>query len=147
MYCPHCATSNPDEMKFCRVCGEDLTVVAQAMARRLPARLIDKLDAHIARKNERLRRDGVQTGISGLFLLLSGIWQLFSSPVTWLPAAFMLLGGVLLLMASAWDLAAYKRSLSRAVRNPELRTATPSDSGPGTDDPRVAGVIAELTTR
>jgi len=48
------------------VCGENLTVVAQAMSRHLPVRLVSKLDDYLGRKHERLKRDSVLTGLSGL---------------------------------------------------------------------------------
>jgi hypothetical protein len=31
MFCPNCATSNPDQAKFCRACGTNLETVAQAL--------------------------------------------------------------------------------------------------------------------
>ena len=38
MYCPECAAQNSNDAKFCRVCGTDLVLVAQAMTGRLPSR-------------------------------------------------------------------------------------------------------------
>jgi hypothetical protein len=35
MYCPKCAGQNGDDAKFCRVCGSDLSFIAQAMSGRL----------------------------------------------------------------------------------------------------------------
>ncbi len=32
MYCPHCATPNTDDVKFCRSCGKGLEAVALALA-------------------------------------------------------------------------------------------------------------------
>lgn len=36
MYCPNCATANADDIKFCRSCGANLSLVPQAMTGRLP---------------------------------------------------------------------------------------------------------------
>ncbi len=66
MFCPKCGESNGDETKFCRACGENLKVVAQAMTGRMPVALATKLDAYIERKNERLRRDGLGSFFLGL---------------------------------------------------------------------------------
>src|SRR5258705_4453569 len=118
MYCPRCAAPNNDDMKFCRACGENLTVVAQAMSRRLPVTFVSKLDDYLARKHERLRRDSILTGLSGLFLLLSGVWQ-WTHAAGW-PTVFMLLGALILFLVSAWDLFAYKRSQIRKVDAQEL---------------------------
>ena len=123
MYCPKCSQPNAEDVRFCRACGEDLTLIAQAMSKHLPVVLASKLDQHIARKNNRMRRDGVLTGVSGLFLLLSGIWQLVSNPGAWLPAVLMMVGSLILFLASGWDLLAYKRSLSRAGRDAQLPSA------------------------
>lgn len=56
-------------------------------------------------------------------LLISGIWQLSSNPGAWLPAAFMFLGALIILIASTWDMLAYKRTRSREVRNGRLPSA------------------------
>ena len=32
MYCPQCATQNPDDVKFCRSCGKELEAVALALS-------------------------------------------------------------------------------------------------------------------
>jgi hypothetical protein len=36
MYCPKCATANADEVKFCRSCGANLSLVPQALTGQLP---------------------------------------------------------------------------------------------------------------
>ncbi len=108
MYCPKCGAPNDDEVKFCRRCGENLSVVVQAMSKHLPVMLVSKLDNYLERKHERLRRDSLLAGLSGLFLLFSGFWQ-WTHTAGW-PTVFMLLGAVILLLVSAWDFLAYKRS-------------------------------------
>jgi uncharacterized membrane protein YvbJ len=37
MYCPKCGAQAVDETKYCRACGQSLTLVWQAMMKSLPA--------------------------------------------------------------------------------------------------------------
>jgi len=144
MYCPKCAAPNSDDVKFCRVCGENLTVVAQAMSKHLPVTLVSKLDNYLERKHERLRRDSILTGLSGLFLLLSGIWQGMHAG-GW-PIVFMLLGALIFFLVSAWDMLAYKRSQLRRPQEPE-RFLVKADEA-ATNQPQIrAASVTEETTR
>ncbi len=36
MYCPKCATSNSEDVKFCRSCGANLSLVSEALTGSLP---------------------------------------------------------------------------------------------------------------
>ena len=142
MFCPKCAAPNSDGVKFCRVCGENLTVVAQAMAKHLPVTLVSKLDSYLERKHERLRRDSILSGLSGLFLLLSGIWQVTHAG-GW-PAVFMLVGALIFFVVSTWDLLVYKRSQIRRTEDiGQLQSAKPDEP----TQPQVLGSVTEETTR
>ena len=146
MYCPRCAALNNDDVKFCRVCGENLTVVAQAMSRHLPVRLVSKLDDYLGRKHERLKRDSVLTGLSGLFLLLSGLWQ-WTHVAGW-PTVFMLLGALILFLVSAWDLFAYKRSEVQKAQDRELLLPAQVDKPSPKTERQISGTsVTEQTTR
>src|SRR6266496_2164186 len=41
MFCPRCASSQSDEMKFCKVCGANLFAVRQAVETREPTEKVD----------------------------------------------------------------------------------------------------------
>ena len=123
MFCPKCGAENDSDMKFCRACGENLTVISQAMSKHMPVMIASKLDNYLEQKNERIRRDGVLTGLSALFLLGSGIWQVISSAWGW-PAVFMFVGAFILFAASIWDMLAYKRSLSQKREKSQLTSST-----------------------
>ncbi|HEY3039099.1 MAG TPA: zinc ribbon domain-containing protein [Pyrinomonadaceae bacterium] len=148
MYCPKCAQPNADDAKFCRACGENLTVVAQAMAKHLPLTLVSKLDEHIEKKHNRLRRDSILTGLSGVFLLLSGIWMIVGHQGSGISAVFMFVGALLLFLASAWDMLAYQRTKSRqsidAKSSPPIETGKLEASGPRQIP---AASVTEQTTR
>jgi len=49
MYCPHCGTQNLPETKYCRTCGEDLRLVAQAITKSLPLLIAKRVDEAIDR--------------------------------------------------------------------------------------------------
>jgi hypothetical protein len=113
MYCPKCGEANVEGARFCRACGEDLSVVAQVIARRLPASFLSKLDAYLARKNERLRRDSIVGAVGGAAFLLICLNHLilqreglsFNVVFTFLCSFFMFLW-------AGWDYLVYRRSLS-----------------------------------
>jgi hypothetical protein len=70
MYCPKCAVENSEDLDFCRSCGEDLTVVLQAMKKHLPITLISKFDTIFEKKNERFRQKAILSTIWGIFLFI-----------------------------------------------------------------------------
>jgi len=49
MYCPHCGTQNVEETKYCRGCGQDLRLVAQAITKSLPLVIAQRVDEAIDR--------------------------------------------------------------------------------------------------
>jgi hypothetical protein len=116
MYCPRCAEPNVEGAKFCRACGEDLSVIAQVLARRFPASLLGKMDAYLERKNERIRRDSIVSAVAGAAFLFVSLYHLLvqgeglSNNVV-----FMFLMASFMLVWSAWDFLVFRRSLSRAA--------------------------------
>src|ERR1043166_4810815 len=49
MYCPHCGTQNLSETKYCRSCGRDLRLVAQAITKSIPLLIAQRVDDAIDR--------------------------------------------------------------------------------------------------
>jgi zinc-ribbon domain len=49
MYCPHCGTQNLAETKYCRSCGQDLRLVAQAITKSFPLLIAQRVDDAIDR--------------------------------------------------------------------------------------------------
>jgi hypothetical protein len=152
MFCPKCGESNGDETKFCRACGENLKVVAQAMTGRLPVALASKLDAYIERKNERLRRDGIGSAVFGLcFVLLAG-YELWKGSPFFGTTGVMLLFAFFMLLVSAWDMMAYRRSLSPGAKSSNPLSikdaASTKELPPGRATPvPVPASVTETTTR
>ena len=85
MYCPHCGTQNIPETKYCRSCGRDLRLVAQAITKSVPLLIAQRVDNAIDRgrggwRNYQLfraenRRPYAQAlmGLSALFVV---VWML-----------------------------------------------------------------------
>jgi hypothetical protein len=113
MYCPRCAESNVEGVKFCRACGEDLGVIAQVMARRFPASLLGRMDAYLERKNERIRRDSIVSGLAGLAFLFISLYDLLREGMSG-SVVFMFLMACFMLVWSAWDFLVFRRSLAGA---------------------------------
>ena len=53
MFCPKCATQNPDGGSFCRSCGANISLVPQAMSGNLPAATDESCSGVGSRKRER----------------------------------------------------------------------------------------------
>ena len=149
MYCPRCGESNSEETKFCRACGENLKVVAQAMMGRLPVALASKLDAYIERKNERLRRDGIGSAVFGICFLFLSLYELMKGGAFLGTAGIMLLFACFMFMVSLWDMMAYNRSLSpRSKSADSLSIKAVDELRQGKTSPALSPPsITESTTR
>jgi hypothetical protein len=51
MYCPNCGAKAADETKYCRACGQSLTLISQAMMKSLPVDDNDRQKLEKAIKN------------------------------------------------------------------------------------------------
>lgn len=86
------------------------------------------------------------TGLSGFFLLLSGIWQ-WTHTTGW-PTVFMLLGAVILFLVSTWDFLTYKRSQLRKAHDKELLpVAGPHELTSNNQQQILPTSVTERTTR
>jgi hypothetical protein len=81
MFCPKCGAQNSEETSFCRGCGEDLSLVSQALSKNPSLLIAHKLDRAV-RKNptvqltwlkDRKRRAAGEL-LSGAFTLFTLIW-------------------------------------------------------------------------
>lgn len=98
MYCPNCATANPEETKYCRSCGANLTLVPQALTGRLPGRRSRRRHRHGEREGPASLENGITKTFIGVgFLLVSAaVFFFFPGGETWwfwlLIPAFSMLG-------------------------------------------------------
>ena len=76
MYCPKCGAQAADETKYCRACGQSLTLILQAMTMKsLPADDNDRQKLEKAIKN-------ISLGVGFLIIsIVAGI--LFGEPINW----------------------------------------------------------------
>ena len=112
MYCPKCGAQNIEDAQFCRGCGENISLVPQAMSGSLPERRavghdaeghpFDEIGRRLERKREVPRLDkAVKSAFIGFAFLTIAIILAFSSDRRhewwyWLliPAFTMIGGGI-----------------------------------------------------
>jgi hypothetical protein len=81
MFCPKCGAQSSEESSFCRGCGEDLSLVSQALGKNPSLLIAHKLDRAV-RKNPTLqlawlkdqKRRAAGELLSGAFTLFALIW-------------------------------------------------------------------------
>jgi len=110
MYCPRCATQNPDSAKFCRACGTNLETVALALAQPLDPAQADKDAAKnpqagkFEKRSEGLAKIVRGSGLIGASGLVGVALALFSNQPDWIIlwmvfAGWMACWGVMSLVA------------------------------------------------
>ena len=135
MYCPTCAAQNETEVKFCRACGQDLSLVSQALHKRGVVGLVDRISKGIEHLQELQREPRVIRGtlltISGLIVSGLNFDVLFIHHfITWFTALNALIGFNLLGIGLS-EFVKYRRSLvlkEPARRKPPSVAAPPNGS-------------------
>ena len=124
MYCPHCGTQNLSETKYCRSCGQDLRLVAQAITKSLPLLIAQRVDDAIDRgrggwRSYQLfrvenRRPFAQAlmGLSALFIV---VWMLMLGH-----GSISFASGFLLVMTASIFLTSVRELLARKKRKRSL---------------------------
>jgi len=124
MYCPHCGTQNLSETKYCRSCGQDLRLVAQAITKSLPLLIAQRVDDAIDRgrggwRSYQLfrvenRRPFAQAlmGLSALFIV---VWMLMLGH-----GSISFASGFLLVMTASLLLTSVRELLARNTRKRAL---------------------------
>jgi predicted RNA-binding Zn-ribbon protein involved in translation (DUF1610 family) len=126
LYCPKCGASNSEKVKYCRGCGENLKVVAQAMRRNLSVMLVSKFDEYLEQKSELFRRSSIGYFLSGIVFL-----GIFSKYLIGYEVKDDLLFLVFILTyifvfsfscfgIGVWNMLAYKRSLALHSKSAKL---------------------------
>jgi hypothetical protein len=78
MYCPTCAAQNEAGVKFCRSCGQDLTLIAQALTKSGPARLLGLISIEFQEDKERWKQPRITRGLywTGISIAFFVAWCL-----------------------------------------------------------------------
>ena len=114
MYCPSCGTQNIESAQFCRGCGENISLVPQALAGQLPenravgydveGKSYDAAGRRLHREKRQREREkepprldrAVSTAFGGLAFLLIALILLFTQKADWwywlLIPAFAIIG-------------------------------------------------------
>jgi hypothetical protein len=79
MYCPTCSTKNQDDVKFCRQCGANLSLVPQALTGQLPPASTGR-HGRDEDKHSPSMEGAIQKGIAGLGFIFVAIACLFFAP-------------------------------------------------------------------
>ena len=147
MYCPKCGAENQSE-KYCRACGQDLTLVSQALSKSAPMMLVGQIGNELKLYKDLRRKPSITRGAYftaiGLILLVFNSFILlyrggplsFSLGLNVLVALFFLGKGVK-------DLVKYKRSIALEAQDNQKLPAPFTEALPPTQSPS----ITESTTQ
>ena len=102
MYCPTCAAPNDAGVKYCRSCGQDLTLIAKALTKRGPVMLLGQITKELQEDKERQKQPRITRGLlwTGISIVFFVLWCLrlyqhsaeFGTVVLGLMNAFLILG-------------------------------------------------------
>ncbi|HJZ69170.1 MAG TPA: hypothetical protein VKF81_13680 [Blastocatellia bacterium] len=148
MYCPNCATP-VDGVKFCRVCGTNVSLVTEAISGPSPEKAPDSDKNDQALKLARLDK-GIQKVSEGVGMLVLALLAIYFLPgwgiwlVWWLiPSAFYLLGPGIAEIVRA-------KRRSQAPLNEQglaMPPSTPPRELPTPSNPAPPASVTEVTTR
>lgn len=149
MYCPYCAAQNETGMKFCRACGQDLSLVSQALQKSGPMMLLGQLSKELKENKELRRKPSIVRGAlwTSIGLLNSIVWfRLFfkyPSSLNW-PSVLGISIALFFLGLGVREFVKYKRGL--VLEEPDNR------EHPAVDEPQFGSVlglqsITESTTQ
>ena len=78
MYCPSCAAKNEPGVKFCRSCGQDLTLISRALSKSGPVRLLSQITKELKQDKELRQQPRLTRGLywAAISLFFFVAWSL-----------------------------------------------------------------------
>jgi|SRR5215475_9600954 len=120
MYCPNCAAKAADQTKYCRACGQSLTLISQAMMKSAPVDDDDRQKLEKAIKN-------ICLGVGFLIIsIVAGV--LFVEPVNWMLCFSMLIAGMVPLSIGVAEILG--RAISGSRRKSSVDQLTVKETAP-----------------
>jgi len=153
MYCPHCGTQNLPETKYCRSCGRDLRLVAQAITKSLPLLIAQRVDDAIDRGRGGWRsyqlfraenRRAYAQALIGLSALFVVVWMLMLGH-----GSISFASGFLLVMSASLFFTSVQELWARKTRKRALDelSATVNTKELSQENGAASSSITESTTR
>lgn len=134
MYCPKCGAQAADETKYCRACGQSLTIISQAMMKSLPVDNEDQQKLEKAIKNICLG-----TG----FLIVSILVVTFApANGNWIWGFLTLIAGIVPLSLGVAEILG--RAISRSRPTSSVDRATAPETAPMLGELPSAGAAVDL---
>lgn len=116
MYCPYCAAQNETGMKFCRACGQDLSLVSEALSKSGPMALLAQVKKELKESREQRQKPWVLRGVLwinvGLFISIMWLRLFYRYPslIRW-PYMLEILVALMFFGLGVREFVKYKRSL------------------------------------
>ena len=70
MFCPNCAAKNEDDVRFCRGCGQDISLIARSLKGHSAVVLASEIDKLFDRRNEGILMQSIVLFFFGLIMML-----------------------------------------------------------------------------
>jgi hypothetical protein len=147
MYCPKCRAENRDDIKFCRVCGANLSLISQALSGDLPIAAPGKHGRKDSKSKSPTMESAIQNFFGGIGFICVSFAVLFFAPagkIWWfwmLIPAFSFLGkGV----AEYYSVKQQQPPVQQANQFPQYQQpAIPPPPASVVDRPRHTGELVE----
>jgi zinc ribbon protein len=150
MFCPKCAAQNIEGAHFCRACGANLSLIAQALSGQLPTAPVEDSRRGRRRRGSRPPRldEGVRTLVMGFgFIAVAIALAIWGGPIgasVWwfwmlIPAFAMLGKGI------AEIVRANQLKLSPQIQQQQISYVAPAQSFPATNTNELPSPVASVT--